>query len=249
MGFKVQIEKVANIAIKETFSEIKRESASRRVAVLINVRGRDVASFVAEAKGVVEKNLKLPEGDYLQWGGSFENLEAAQDRLMVVVPLSLVAVFLLIYMAFRSLSQTILIFLCVPMALVGGVAGLLLNGLDFSISAAIGFVALSGIAVLNGIVLISYLNKLKLEGLTGQELIVKGTLLRLRPVVMTASAAAFGFIPMMLATGAGAEVQRPLASVVVGGIVSATFLTLFVLPSIYRILENRMHISTEGMNH
>jgi cobalt-zinc-cadmium resistance protein CzcA len=245
----VPLEKVANISIQETFSDIRRESAKRRMAVLINVRGRDVASFVADARQAIEKNLKIPDGYYLEWGGTFENLEAAQERLMLVVPMALVAVFILIYLAFRSFTQTVLIFLCVPMALVGGVAGLIFNGLNFSISAAIGFVALSGIAVLNGIVLISYLNKLKLEGLTGQELIMKGTLLRLRPVVMTATAAAFGFLPMMMATGAGAEVQRPLASVVVGGIISATFLTLFVLPSLYRILENRMHISENAMSH
>jgi cobalt-zinc-cadmium resistance protein CzcA len=142
-----------------------------------------------------------------------------------------------------------MIFACIPMALVGGVLGLMLNGLDFSISAAVGFIALSGIAVLNGIVLVSYFNKLKLDGMTGDELIKKGTLLRLRPVFMTAAAAAFGFLPMMFSTGSGAEVQRPLASVVVGGIISATLLTLIVLPVVYRILESRMKVVDSGMSH
>ena len=245
----VPLSSVADIKIEDTYSDIRREAAARRVATLINVRGRDVASFVDDAKAAVSKKMKIPEGYYLEWGGSFKNLEGAQARLKLVVPLALIAVFLLIYMAFKSLIQTLLIFTCIPMALVGGVVALLSNGLDFSISAAIGFIALSGIAVLNGIVLISYLNKLKLEGHTGNELIMRGTLLRLRPVLMTAAAAAFGFMPMMAATGAGAEVQRPLASVVVGGIISATFLTLFVLPILYNILEKKMHISKDSMTH
>ena len=185
----------------------------------------------------------------MEWGGSFKNLERARERLMVLVPLALALVLLMIYLAFRSIIQTAMIAVCIPMALVGGVLGLILNGLDFSISAAVGFIALSGIAVLNGVVLVSYFNKLKLEGHSGDELIRHGTAMRLRPVMMTAAGAAFGFLPMMISTGAGAEVQRPLAAVVVGGIISATILTLVVVPIAYRLLEHRMTVRANGMSH
>jgi len=243
------MEEVADITVKQTYGDIRREASKKRVAVLINVRGRDTASFVSAAKAEVEKKVKLPPGVYLEWGGSFKNLEKAKNRLSLVVPMALVLVFLMIYMAFKSILQTLMIFACIPMALFGGVAGLLANGLEFSISAAIGFIALSGIAVLNGIVLVSYFNRLKLDGLTGDALIIEGTKMRLRPVLMTATAAAFGFLPMMLSTGAGAEVQRPLASVVVGGIMSATALTLIVLPIVYRTLESKMKVVDSGMAH
>lgn len=241
-NFTVPLSDVADVGIKQTFNEIKRESSKKRAAVLINVRGRDTASFVEEAKAKVAKNLKIPSGYYIEWGGSFKNLEHAKERLMIVVPMALVLVFIMIYMAFGSIIQTFIIFACIPMALVGGVLGLMVNGLEFSISAAVGFIALSGIAVLNGVVLVSYFNTLKRKGLSGDKLIIQGTLMRLRPVAMTAVTDAFGFLPMMLASGSGAEVQRPLASVVVGGIVSATILTLIVLPVVYRLLENRMTV-------
>lgn len=248
-NFTVPVEELAEINIQETYSDIRREAIKKRAAVLINVRGRDTASFVEEAKAEVEKQIKLPTGTYLEWGGSFKNLQKARERLLIVVPLALLLVFVMIFMAFKSLIQTLIIFGCIPMALVGGVISLMINGLNFSISAAIGFIALSGIAVLNGIVLVSYFNKLKLDGLTGDDLILEGTKMRLRPVLMTASAAAFGFLPMMLSTGSGAEVQRPLASVVVGGIISATILTLIVLPIVYRVLENKMKVVDSGMSH
>lgn len=248
-NFTIPIKDLAEVKIEETFSDIRRESSKKRAAVLINVRGRDTASFVEEARSKVEKELKLPLGTYIEWGGSFKNLEKARQRLLIVVPLALLLVFVMIFMAFKSFTQTIIIFGCIPMALVGGVVGLMLNGLNFSISAAIGFIALSGIAVLNGVVLVSYFNKLKLDGLAGDELILQGTKMRLRPVLMTAAAAAFGFLPMMLSTGSGAEVQRPLASVVVGGIISATILTLIVLPIVYRLLEDKMKVVDSGMSH
>jgi cobalt-zinc-cadmium resistance protein CzcA len=247
-NFTVPLKELADISIKQTFGDIKRESSKKRAAVMINVRGRDTASFVKEAKTVIASKLKMPPGYYIEWGGSFKNLEKAKDRLIIVVPMALLLVFIMIYMAFGSIIQTFIIFACIPMALVGGVLGLMANGLDFSISAAIGFIALSGIAVLNGVVLVSYFNTLKSRGLTGDKLILEGTIMRLRPVLMTAAGAAFGFLPMMLSTGSGAEVQRPLASVVVGGIISATLLTLIVLPVVYRILEKRMTTFNSG-NH
>ncbi len=240
---------IAEVRITDTYSDIRRESSKKRAAVLVNVRGRDTASFVKEARQKVEEKIEVPPGYYIEWGGSFKNLEEARERLMVVVPLALLLVFMMIYMAFKSILQTFIIFSCIPMALVGGVLGLMINGLDFSISAAVGFIALSGIAVLNGVVLVSFFNKLKSDGITGDKLVKMGTKMRLRPVMMTAVTDIFGFLPMMLATGSGAEVQRPLASVVVGGIVSATLLTLIVLPVVYRIFENHMKVVDSKMSH
>lgn len=245
-NFTVPLSDVADVGIKQTFNDIKRESSKKRAAVLINVRGRDTASFVKEAKAKVAEKLKLPSGYYIEWGGSFKNLEHAKERLMIVVPMALILVFIMIYMAFGSIIQTLIIFGCIPMALTGGVLGLMFNGLDFSISAAVGFIALSGIAVLNGVVLVSYFNTLKSKGLSGDKLIIEGTLMRLRPVAMTAVTDAFGFLPMMLSTGSGAEVQRPLAAVVVGGISFATLLTLIVLPIVYRVLESKMTTFNSG---
>ncbi|MGE4108234.1 MAG: efflux RND transporter permease subunit [Bacteriovoracia bacterium] len=235
----VPLSRVATAEFSETFGSINREDSNRRSAVLINLRGRDTESFVNEAKATVESTVKVPQGYYLQWGGNFKNLQEARTRLLVLTPISLVIVLLMIYAAFGSIGQTILIFLCVPFALVGGVISLVLNGLPFSISAGVGFIALSGIAVLNGVVLVNYFNQLKLEGKTGRDLVVTGTLIRLRPVLMTALVAIFGFLPMMLSTGIGAEVQRPLASVVIGGIVSSTALTLIVLPALFSIFEHK----------
>lgn len=230
---------LATSQFAETFGSINREDSNRRSAVLINLRGRDTEGFVTEAQKAVEEAIELPQGYYLQWGGNFKNLREARNRLLVLTPVALLLVLLMIYAAFKSLGQTLLIFSCIPFALVGGVIGLMANGLPFSISAGVGFIALSGIAVLNGVVLVNYFNQLKLEGMTGQQLVVQGTLIRLRPVLMTALVAIFGFLPMMLSTGIGAEVQRPLASVVIGGIVSSTLLTLIVLPTLYSVFENK----------
>lgn len=230
---------IADIKFAETYGAISREDSNRRSAVLVNLRGRDTESFVNEAKKLVEEKIQLPQGYYLEWGGNFKNLQEAKKRLMIVTPVALVIVLLMIFAAFRSFGQTLLIFSCVPFALVGGVVGLILNDLPFSISAGVGFIALSGIAVLNGVVLVNYFNQLKQEGKTGKDLVVSGTLIRLRPVLMTALVAIFGFLPMMLSTGIGSEVQKPLASVVIGGIVSSTILTLFVLPILYSIFENK----------
>lgn len=235
----VPLSDLATSKFSETFGSINREDSNRRSAVLINLRGRDTESFVDEAKRTVESKVEIPQGYYVQWGGNFKNLQQARSRLLLLTPLALIIVLLMIYAAFGSVGQTILIFLCVPFALVGGVISLMLNGLPFSISAGVGFIALSGIAVLNGVVLVNYFNQLKLEGKSGKDLVISGTLIRLRPVLMTALVAIFGFIPMMVSTGVGAEVQRPLASVVIGGIVSSTVLTLIILPMLYSIFENK----------
>lgn len=222
--------KLADLEFEESYSAINREQSQRRAAVLINPRGRDTESFVEEAQKKVEEQVKLPNGYFSEWGGNFKNLQEAKERLMVLVPFALILVLMMIYAAFKRLSQTLLVFSGVPLALVGGVLGLQLNHLPFSISAGVGFIALSGIAVLNGIVLMNFYNQLEKEGMAGKELVVRGALIRLRPVLMTALVDIFGFLPMMLSSGVGAEVQKPLASVVVGGIISSTFLTLVVLP-------------------
>ncbi len=233
------LRELATLSFAETYGSINREDSNRRAAVMINLRGRDTESFVTEAQAVAEKELKLPEGYYIQWGGNFKNLQEARSRLLVLTPLALVLVLMMIYAAFGSMGQTLLIFSCVPLALVGGVLGLLVGGLPFSISAGVGFIALSGIAVLNGVVLVNYFNQLKAQGMTGIELVKAGTMIRLRPVLMTALVDIFGFLPMAISTGVGAEVQRPLATVVIGGIISSTALTLLVLPTLFMIFEKK----------
>ncbi|MBX7149895.1 CusA/CzcA family heavy metal efflux RND transporter [bacterium] len=234
----LKLKDLADIQFDEGFGTIIRENGKRRAAVLINPRGRDTQSFVEEAKKTLDSQIKLSEGSYFEWGGNFKNLEQARGRLLVLTPIVLCLVFMMIYAVFRDVRQTLLIFSGIPLALVGGALGLVINGLTFSISAAIGFIALSGIAILNGVVLISYFNQLKSEGHSGRELVLRGSMLRLRPVLMTALVDIFGFLPMMLSHGIGSEVQKPLAAVVIGGIISSTMLTLIVLPTVYLMLED-----------
>lgn len=240
---------IANLNFQETFGSVNRENGSRRSAVLINLRGRDVESFVEEAQEKVKQEVKLPEGYFVEWGGNFKNLNKAKARLMVLTPIAFALVLMMIYAAFGSIPQTILIFICVPLALVGGIVNLIILGLPFSISAGIGFIALSGIAVLNGVVLVNYFNQLRTQGMSGIALIKKATAIRLRPVLMTALVAIFGFIPMMLSTGIGSEVQRPLATVVIGGIISSTLLTLVVLPVLYLVFEKHMTKFSQKISH
>jgi heavy metal efflux system protein len=240
---------LASLNFKETYGVISRENSSRRSAVLVNLRGRDTESFVTEAQAKVEKDLKLPDGYFIEWGGNFKNLNAAKKRLLILAPVALALILSMIFAAFGSVPQTLLIFSCVPLALVGGVLNLMILGLPFSISAGVGFIALSGIAVLNGVVLVNYFNQLRLEGLTGVELVKKATSIRLRPVLMTALVAIFGFIPMMISSGVGAEVQRPLATVVIGGIISSTLLTLIVLPVLYLVFEKHMLKFSQKLKH
>ena len=230
---------LAEIRRVKTVSPILRDSAQRRAALMVNLRGRDVESWVREADAKVREQVKLPEGYTIEFGGQFENLREAKTRLAIVVPAALVFIFVLIFMAFASVRQALLVYSGVPLAVTGGIFALWLRDMPFSISAAVGFIALSGVAVLNGVVMISYFNQLREEGRDVRTAVIEGSLTRLRPVLMTAAVAAFGFIPMALSTSAGAEVQRPLATVVIGGIVSSTFLTLVLLPVLYDSVERK----------
>jgi cobalt-zinc-cadmium resistance protein CzcA len=206
---------------------------------MVNLRGRDVESFVRAAQQEVKTEIKLPEGYSLEFGGAFKNLQRARARLAVLVPAALALIFVLVFMASGSLRQTLVIYTGIPLAATGGVLALWLRELPFSISAGVGFIALSGVAVLNGLVMISYFNQLREQGMHVSEAIVEGALTRLRPVLMTALVASFGFAPMAVSATAGAEVQRPLATVVIGGILSSTFLTLFLLPVLYEWIEKK----------
>jgi cobalt-zinc-cadmium resistance protein CzcA len=229
----------ADIERVKTVSPILRDSAQRRAALMVNLRGRDVESWVREADAKVREQVQLPEGYSIEFGGQFENLREAKARLAIVVPTALAFIFMLIFMAFGSVRQALLVYSGVPLAVTGGVVALWLRDMPFSISAAVGFIALSGVAVLNGVVMISYFNQLREQGSDVRSAVIEGSLTRLRPVLMTAAVAAFGFIPMALSTSAGAEVQRPLATVVIGGIISSTFLTLLLLPVLYDWVERR----------
>lgn len=237
-GGLVTLGQLANFKMAEQVNTINRESGQRRLAIVLNLRGRDVESFVKEAQEKIQQ-VKLPEGYYVEFGGQFKNLQQARARLMIVVPVALILIFLLVFAAFGSLRQALLIYSGIPLAVTGGVFALAIRGLPFSISAGVGFIALSGVAVLNGLVMISYFNQLREEGKGMQDSVLEGSLTRLRPVLMTALVASFGFVPMALAHGAGAEVQRPLATVVIGGILSSTFLTLVLLPTLYEWVERK----------
>jgi cobalt-zinc-cadmium resistance protein CzcA len=238
-GGMLALGQVAKVKLVDQPVQIAREGTQRRVSVLINVRGRDTASFVAEATKALHEKVKFPDGYYFEFGGQFKNLVEAKQRLSIVVPLALALIFVLIFLSFGSLRQAALIFTCVPLAVTGGVFALYFRGMPFTISAAVGFIALSGIAVLNGIMLISFINQLRTEGKAVREAVVEGTLTRLRPKLMTALVASLGFVPMAISTGAGAEVQRPLATVVIGGIITSTFLTLLVVPVLYDWIERK----------
>ena len=232
-GSFVPLSTVADIDVVDGPNQISRENGKRRVVVQANVRGRDVAGVVAEARAAIDVQVKLPPGTYLEWGGQFENLASARNRLALVVPVCLAVIMLLLYGALGSVRDAAIVFTGVPLALVGGVLALVLRGMPFSVSAAVGFIALSGIAVLNGLVMVSSIHDLMARGMDRVRAAQEGALVRLRPVVMTALVASLGFVPMALGHGAGAEVQKPLATVVIGGLISATLLTLFVLPTLY----------------
>jgi cobalt-zinc-cadmium resistance protein CzcA len=234
-GRMIPLSQLASITIEEGPAQISRQQIERRILVEANVRGRDLAGFVTEAQRIVAARLRLPSGYYVTWGGQFEHLEAATRRLMIAVPLSLFLIFALLYGAFSSARPALLIFLNVPIAATGGILALLLRGMSFSISAGVGFIALFGVAVLNGVVLVSFIGKLQEEqSLAPVEAARRAAQVRLRPVLTTALVASLGFLPMAVATGAGAEVQKPLATVVIGGLATSTLLTLLVLPALYR---------------
>ncbi|MFZ4507655.1 MAG: efflux RND transporter permease subunit [Fimbriimonas sp.] len=242
-GGGVPLSSVAKIENIPAPAQISREMGKRRVVVQLNVRGTDLGTFVAKAQAAVREKVKLQEGYYLTWGGQFENLQQATQRLTLMVPVALALIFLLLFSTFGSLKQAALIFTGVPLAVTGGVLALVARGLPFSITAGVGFIALSGVAVMNGVVMVSAINRLRAAGQSVREAVHNGATERLRPVLMTALVAALGFVPMALNTGIGAEVQRPLATVVIGGIFSATPLTLVVLPALYLMLEKDKEVA------
>jgi cobalt-zinc-cadmium resistance protein CzcA len=240
----VPLSELAQIDLAPGPNLISREDGKRRIVVTANVRGRDLGSFIADAQNQVTQKVKLPAGYWIGWGGQFEQLVSATQRLMIVVPLALLLIFLLLFLSLGSAPDALLVFSGVPLALTGGVVALLLRGIPLSISAGIGFIALSGVAVLNGLVIITFIERLRRDGHALVDAVSEGALTRLRPVLMTAFVASLGFVPMAIATGAGAEVQRPLATVVIGGIISSTVLTLLVLPALYVLFRREDAQST-----
>jgi cobalt-zinc-cadmium resistance protein CzcA len=236
-GERVPLRQLARITSREGPAEVSRENAQRRITVEVNVRDRDIGSFVEEARDLVEQRVQLPAGYTMNWGGMYEHLESGRRRLMIVVPITFAIIFLLLFTTFNSLKQAALVFTGIPFAITGGVFALFLRGMYFSMSAGIGFIALFGVAVLNGVVMVSFINQLREAGQPIEAAIREGALTRLRPVLMTALVASLGFVPMALSTSTGAEVQRPLATVVIGGLITSTALTLLVLPTLYRWFE------------
>ena len=243
-GHYVPLQELANIDMVLGANQVNRENGKRRVVVTANVRGRDLGSFVADIKTQIQSNVDIPAGYWLEYGGTYQKLQSASQRLSIVVPVTLVLILGLLILALGSFKDAMIIFTGVPLALTGGIAALMLRDIPFSISAAVGFIALSGIAILNGLVMVSFIRDLRKQNMSLEQAIFDGAITRLRPVITTALVASLGFVPMALNTGMGSEVQRPLASVVIGGIISSTLLTLFVIPALYRILH-KDNIPTE----
>jgi cobalt-zinc-cadmium resistance protein CzcA len=244
---QIPFEQVADISIKSGPAQVSRENTKRRITIGFNVRGRDVKGVISDVTALIDNKISMPTGYYVTYGGQYKNLEAAQKRLSIAVPIALLLIFVLLYFTFNSMKQSLLIFSAVPMSAIGGVFALWIRGMNFSISAGVGFIALFGVAVLNGIVLIAEFNRLEQEGITDiTQRVLKGLHTRLRPVIMTAAVASLGFLPMALSTSAGAEVQKPLATVVIGGLMTATFLTLIILPVFYVLFSSAKKKKTEG---
>ena len=243
-GGYVPLGELAQISIANGYNQIYRENSKRRIVVTANVRERDLGSFVADVRQRVSASVALPPGYWIEYGGTFEQLESATQRLLIVVPVTLLLIAMLLMMALGSVRDAAIIFTGVPLALTGGVLALYLRGIPLSISAGVGFIALSGIAVLNGLVMLSFIRDLRSNGRSVHDAILEGAMGRLRPVLTTALVAALGFVPMALNTGIGSEVQRPLATVVIGGILSSTLLTLFVLPCLYQLMHSRLWART-----
>jgi cobalt-zinc-cadmium resistance protein CzcA len=233
-GQTVALSQVARLVHRDGLVRIDRENASRMAVVRSNVTGRDLVGFVDEAKSAVAQHIKLPSGYRITWGGQFENQQRAAARLAVVVPVALGMIFFLLFVTLGSIRQAVLVFVNIPFALIGGVVALAITNEYLSVPASVGFIALMGIAVLNGLVMIGYFNQLLARGMPVAQVVYDGALRRLRPVMMTASIAALGLVPLLLATGPGSEIQRPLAIVVIGGLVSSTLLTLILLPNLFR---------------
>lgn len=236
-GALIPLGQLAKVTVSEGPAQISREMGQRRIVIECNVTGRDLGGFVAEAQEKIDAGVKLPPGYLITWGGQFENQQRAMKRFSIVVPITIAAIFLLLFSSFNSVKQAVLIILNIPFALIGGIVALVLGEFNLSVSASVGFIALFGVAVLNGVVMVSYFNELRREGMKVADAVIEGAVLRLRPVLITASVAALGLIPMLFATGPGSEIQKPLAAVVIGGLVSSTFLTLYLLPTLYKVFE------------
>jgi len=242
----VPLQEVATLELVEGANQVNRENGKRRVVVTANVRGRDLGSFVQDIQAAIENSVDVPAGYWIEYGGTYQKLQSASQRLSVVVPITLVMIIGLLFLALGSFKDSMIIFTGVPLALTGGIFALLLRDIPFSISAAVGFIALSGIAILNGLVMVSFIRELRREGVALDIAIIEGALTRFRPVLTTALVASLGFVPMALNTGIGSEVQRPLATVVIGGVISSTLLTLFVLPALYRLLHSHKETFPKG---
>jgi len=238
-GALIPLGQIAKVEVREGPAQISREMAQRRVVIECNVTGRDLGGFVAEAKQKIDSSIELPPGYFITWGGQFENQQRAMRRFSIVVPVTITGIFLLLFGSFNSVKQALLIIMNIPFALIGGILALVIGRFNLSVSASVGFIALFGVAVLNGVVMVSYFNELRREGMNLKFAVIKGSVLRLRPVLITAGVAALGLIPMLFATAPGSEIQKPLAAVVIGGLISSTFLTLFILPTLYNVFERR----------
>ena len=247
-GAVVPLSEVAEVSVAEGYSFVRREQLQRYAVIQMDVRGRDIDGFVKEAQGVIDQQVKLPAGYWIEWGGAFENQQRALAKLALIVPVTIFFIFVLLYTAFNSVKYAALILANVPFATIGGLVALFVTGQYLSVPSAIGFIAVFGVAMLNGIVLVSFLNELRDKGLSVREAVIQGTALRLRPVLMTASVAVLGLVPMLLSQGVGAETQRPLATVVVGGLISSTLLTLILLPVLYEWMENRAERKAQENN-
>ncbi len=237
-GALIPLGQLASVTVSEGPAQISREMGQRRIVIECNVTGRDLGGFVAEAQEKIDAAVKLPPGYLITWGGQFENQQRAMKRFSIVVPITIAAIFLLLFSSFNSVKQAVLIILNIPFALIGGIIALVVGDFNLSVSASVGFIALFGVAVLNGVVMVSYFNELRREGMKVADAVIEGAVLRLRPVLITASVAALGLIPMLFATGPGSEIQKPLAAVVIGGLVSSTLLTLYLLPTLYKVFEH-----------
>jgi cobalt-zinc-cadmium resistance protein CzcA len=249
-GGRVPLGQVAQVSLKTGESTITRENNQRHMTVKLNLRGRALSDFLADAHAAVERELKFDRGAYrIFWGGQFENQRRAEARLMLVVPLAIALIFLLLYGAFGTMRHPAMILINVPLALLGGMIALHLRGMTLNVSSAVGFIALFGVAVMNGVIMVSHLNRLQQSGLLLEDVVVDGAAQRLRPVLMTATVATLGLIPAALARGIGSDVQRPLATVVVGGLITATALTLIVLPALYFVVERRLARRAAAMEH
>jgi len=238
-GALIPLGQLAKVYVTEGPAQISREMGQRRIVIECNVTGRDIGGFVREAQAKIDAAVKLPPGYIMTWGGQFENQQRAMKRFAIVVPVTIAAIFLMLFSSFNSVKQAVLIILNIPFAMIGGILALVIGNFNMSVSASVGFIALFGVAVLNGVVMVSYFNELRREGMAVDLAVIQGSVLRLRPVLITASVAALGLIPMLFATGPGSEIQKPLAAVVIGGLISSTALTLFILPTLYRVFERR----------